>query len=112
MITRRNVTKGAAWAVPALTVAAAAPSLAASNTGHTVISACKYPGNSGPVKKGYRLVIAGEETTVTIGNASLFSVTEYPGGYEYVFKSNSNSGAEPVVTVNGKIIAVHFNPCN
>jgi hypothetical protein len=51
---RRSVVKGAAWAVPAVAVAAAAPTVAASVgllefTG----KACKLPGNANDIFKGY-----------------------------------------------------------
>ena len=51
---RRSVVKGAAWAVPAVVVAGAAPTVAASVvpldfTGN----ACKLPGNSQSIFKGY-----------------------------------------------------------
>ncbi|KRF43276.1 hypothetical protein ASH01_15875 [Terrabacter sp. Soil811] len=51
---RRSVVKGAAWAVPAVVVAGAAPTVAASSgplafTG----GACKLPGNSTDILKGY-----------------------------------------------------------
>lgn len=51
---RRSVVKGAAWAVPAVVVAGAAPTVAASEgplrfTG----GACKLPGNANDIFKGY-----------------------------------------------------------
>ena len=51
---RRSVVKGAAWAVPAVVVAAAAPTVAASQ-GFLTFSgrACKLPGNSQSIFKGY-----------------------------------------------------------
>jgi hypothetical protein len=51
---RRSVVKGAAWAVPAVVVAAAAPTVAAS-LGFLTFSgrACKLPGNSQSIFKGY-----------------------------------------------------------
>ncbi|TBT87408.1 hypothetical protein ET989_03630 [Propioniciclava sinopodophylli] len=47
-ISRRTLAKGAAWSVPAVAVAAAAPAYAKSSGGPTVtvLSACKQPGNS------------------------------------------------------------------
>jgi hypothetical protein len=51
---RRSVVKGAAWAVPAVVVAAAAPTVAASAGFLTFSgSACKLPGNSQDTFKGY-----------------------------------------------------------
>jgi len=57
---RRSVVKGAAWAVPAVVVAAAAPTVAASAgllelTGN----ACKLPGNSNSIYKGYVFELKG-----------------------------------------------------
>ncbi|MEO7448920.1 MAG: hypothetical protein ABI336_11670 [Humibacillus sp.] len=51
---RRSVVKGAAWAVPAVVVAAAAPTVAASQGLLTLNgNACKLPGNSQSTYKGY-----------------------------------------------------------
>lgn len=51
---RRSVVKGAAWAVPAVVVAGAAPTVAAS-AGPLSFSggACKLPGNANDIFKGY-----------------------------------------------------------
>jgi hypothetical protein len=59
-VSRRRVLTAAAWSLPVVAVGAAAPAMAASPfepppfdlqfTG----TACKYPGNSGPIRKGYR----------------------------------------------------------
>lgn len=51
---RRSVVKGAAWAVPAVVVAGAAPTVAAS-VGPLEFTggACKLPGNSSDILKGY-----------------------------------------------------------
>ncbi|MGW5242053.1 hypothetical protein ACWEOW_24240 [Monashia sp. NPDC004114] len=61
---RRSVVKGAAWAVPAVVVAGAAPTVAASNgplefTG----GACKLPGNATDVLKGYVFELTANNTT-------------------------------------------------
>ena len=51
---RRSVVKGAAWAVPAVVVAGAAPTVAASPPGLAFTGgACKLPGNSSSLFKGY-----------------------------------------------------------
>jgi hypothetical protein len=55
-VSRRTVAKAMAWAVPALAVSAAVPAYAASQailqaTG----AACKLPGNSGSLYKGYAI---------------------------------------------------------
>lgn len=56
---RRNFAKGAAWTVPAISIAAAAPMIAASTGFPTRVTgwACKMPGNSGAIKHGYRVVL-------------------------------------------------------
>lgn len=52
-ISRRTLTKGAAWAVPAVLVAQATPAFAASPGKLQVTgNACKLPGNSNPTYKG------------------------------------------------------------
>ncbi|WP_330476610.1 hypothetical protein [Terrabacter sp. C0L_2] len=61
---RRSVVKGAAWAVPAVVVAGAAPTVAASAgllslTGQ----ACKLPGNSNSIYKGYVFELVGNNVT-------------------------------------------------
>jgi hypothetical protein len=52
---RRAVVRGAAWATPAVVIAAAAPSVAASVTVALRVtgSGCKLPGNSNDLVKGY-----------------------------------------------------------
>lgn len=51
---RRSVVKGAAWAVPVVAVAAGAPAMAASQGLLSFTGlACKLPGNSGELLKGY-----------------------------------------------------------
>jgi hypothetical protein len=51
---RRSVVKGAAWAVPAVVVAGAAPTVAASEGFLTFTGrACKLPGNSQSIFKGF-----------------------------------------------------------
>lgn len=74
--TRRTLVKGAAWSVPVIAVAGAAPALAASGNPPTVTvgGACKLPGNScGNVfVKGYIF-------DVTITNATGKAIYIYPG---------------------------------
>lgn len=79
-VSRRTVVKGAAWAVPAITVASAVPAVAASGTvTFTNLSlACKLPGGSCDkppinVKKGYRVAMT-VCNTVT-GNPGNVTVT-------------------------------------
>ena len=51
---RRSVVKGAAWAVPAIAVASAAPTVAASEGPLSFTGgACKLPGNANDIFKGY-----------------------------------------------------------
>lgn len=62
-ITRRTVTRGMAWTVPAVSIAAAAPAYAV--TGPTpdiaFVGACKFPGNSCQLaNKGYGMAFAVE----------------------------------------------------
>ncbi|WP_404392330.1 hypothetical protein [Humibacillus xanthopallidus] len=57
---RRSVVKGAAWAVPAVVVASAAPTVAASQGLLTLNgNACKLPGNSQSTFKGYVFELKG-----------------------------------------------------
>jgi hypothetical protein len=69
---RRTVVRGAAWAMPAVIVAAPAPAVAASTEALTFTgSACKLPGGSSDNYKGYVFEIAvsspgGSEDTVTV----------------------------------------------
>lgn len=71
-LTRRTVVRGAAWAMPAVVVAASAPAVAASTAPVTFTgSACKLPGGSSDSYKGYvfELVVttpAGSADTVTV----------------------------------------------
>jgi hypothetical protein len=61
---RRTVVKGAAWAVPAVVVAGAAPAMAASPGIITFTgNACKLPGNSQSIFKGYVFELKGNNVT-------------------------------------------------
>jgi hypothetical protein len=67
---RRNVVKGAVWAVPAVVVAGAAPAMAATPI-VTIGSgtACKHPGNGDTKHYHFELIVTntgGTTTTVTI----------------------------------------------
>ena len=56
-VSRRRVLTAAAWSLPVVAVGAAAPAMAASPPPFDLTftgTACKYPGNSGPIRKGYR----------------------------------------------------------
>ena len=54
-VRRRTVTKGMAWAVPAIAIAAPVPAYAAASEGNFVLegTGCKLPGNSNDIYKGY-----------------------------------------------------------
>ena len=52
-ISRRRVVAGAAWSVPAVVIASAAPAMAASGPLSFSGRACKLPGNSSDLYKGY-----------------------------------------------------------
>jgi hypothetical protein len=71
-LSRRTVVRGAAWAMPAVVVAAPAPAVAASTAPLSFTgSACKLPGGSSDTYKGYVFEIVvttpgGSEDTVTV----------------------------------------------
>src|SRR5262245_32612177 len=61
---RRTVVKGAAWAVPAVVVAGAAPAMAASPGFLTFTGrACKLPGNSTSTFKGFVFELVAKNVT-------------------------------------------------
>lgn len=78
-VSRRTVVKGAAWAVPAITVASAVPAVAASGTVtfNNLNTACKLPGASCEpdtgVEKGY--VVAMEVCNTVTGDPGTITVT-------------------------------------
>lgn len=86
--TRRTLVKGAAWSVPVVAMgaqAAAADVTCSPNSCPTVVTfsgnACKLPGNSQDIYKGYRfeLVATNQSTTdvvVTINSVTVANVTE------------------------------------
>ncbi len=85
---RRSVVKGAAWAVPAVVVASAAPAMAGSPPPRpprprVVFSgaACKLPGNSQDIFKGYRFQLnvtnqASQPILIVIDSVRVGGVTE------------------------------------
>lgn len=101
---RRNLAKGVAWTAPAIAVAAAAPSLAASSTPPKVTGfAEKCPGASdvpgGWPRHGYRVVLTTDADVVvpvevTLGNgksaAIVSDATPIPGGFEFVVDAGSS----------------------
>ena len=115
-VSRRNVTKGAAWAAPVLMVAAAAPMVAASTAPPTRVVgwADKCPGASDVPgdwpKHGYRVVltITPEPTIVvpiqvTLGNKKYATIITDPvrtsDGWEFVVDADS-SPSTLTITVN------------
>ena len=102
---RRALAKGVAWTAPAIMVAAAAPSLAASPTGAPKVtgSAWKCPGASdvpgGWPRHGYLVRLATDAEVVvpvevTLGNGRhatiLGDAVPVPGGFEFVVDAGSS----------------------
>ena len=120
MTDRRTVAKGVAWTLPVLTIAAAAPSLAASGSPTPTPAgwADKCPGASdvpgGWPKQGYRLVLSNVEGTPVIahieqGNGKTPDVVQGPtplGGktWEWVIDAKS-SPSTLIVTLVGHMPA-------
>nr|NLI50713.1 hypothetical protein [Propionibacterium sp.] len=80
-LSRRTLAKGAAWAVPAVGIAAAAPAMAASGGGPTLVlgAACKNPGNSCKSRpKGY--TVAAQICNDTPLDIWIFNVTYTTSG--------------------------------
>lgn len=109
---RRDLAKGAAWTAPAIMVAAAAPSLAASPTDPALSAAAdKCPGASdvpgGWPKHGYRLTITGTAESpygisVTLNNGKPATVVAgptptAPGVWEYVLDAGSSPSSLTVL---------------
>ena len=73
---RRSVVKGAAWAVPAVVVAGAAPTVAASAGLLTLNgNACKLPGNSQSIFKGYVFELIANNVTGANPRDAIIEVT-------------------------------------
>jgi hypothetical protein len=92
--TRRTLVRGAAWTVPAVLVAGAAPIVAASAGAGVVVAtgACKLPGHAHGNDKGYRL-------TLTASNPA-----GGPGDFVVAIRSFTVDGVPAtnvVVTANG-----------
>lgn len=119
-VSRRNVAKGSAWAAPVLMVAAAAPMVAASTSPETTVTgwACKMPGNSGPIKHGYRVTLVASPSAsvvmpveVRLGNGKMALIitdaTRTGEGWEFVVDAKS-SPSKLIVTVNvdGSLVTV------
>ena len=121
---RRALAKGVAWAAPAVMVAAAAPSLAASSDPVARVTgyACKMPGNSGQIKHGYRVTLSTDAEVVipvevTLSNGKhatiLGDVAPVPGGFEFVVDAGSSpSKLTVIVNVDGTThtLAVKAHP--
>lgn len=113
-ISRRSLAKGVAWAAPAVTIAAAAPSLAASvgepptvDEGRSHGTRCQGSSQEpAGYNKGYRVFLAVEPATapapvlVSVVNGSgetqtivsgPVAVSGKPGVYEYVVEGGSSS---------------------
>ncbi|CAM3575693.1 hypothetical protein E4A47_04035 [Micrococcus flavus] len=91
-LSRRKVTAGIAWSVPAVAAVAAAPFAAASPTGCVSAvpgTAVKFPGGSGPdgIKHGY-----GFEVTIT--NDSPIAVYVNPGTVTVDFEKSKDKKGE------------------
>lgn len=132
MITRRNVTKGAAWTLPVLTVAGAAPAIAASPNPpeETRVSgyADKCPGASdvpgGYPKHGYRVVLDIQPAPTIVvpievrqnnGKvAQILTDAVYTGlGWEFIVDAKSSpSKLTVIVNVDGTLhtIAIKAKP--
>lgn len=131
MIDRRNLATGVAWAAPAITIAAAAPSLAASPTTPTPTvtgHADKCPGASdvpaGWPRHGYRvtLVVSPEPSVVVpvevrLGNRKhatiLTDATRTSAGWEFVVDAASSPSSLTVTAnIDGSLrtVAVKARP--
>jgi hypothetical protein len=137
---RRAVVRTGVWAVPVVATAAAAPAFAGTGapppvTVDCVGAACKLPGNSTDVRKGYRMMLTFHSTsqsaqaiTITSFTISGAPTTDFtpksfmvpPGTSTRVFivqSSNSSQRAATVsylVTGQSKSVVVDFGsfkPC-
>lgn len=137
---RRAVVRTGVWAVPAVAVAASAPAFAGTGEPPPVTidgigAACKLPGNSTDVYKGYRMVLTFHNTTAdaqpltvldfTISGAATTDFTPksftVPSGDStklFIVQSTTSSQRYATVTylVDGQTISTvvdfqSFNPC-
>ena len=97
-VSRRRVVAGAAWSVPAVMVASAAPAMAASQclTATFGGESCKYPG-SGQNAKGYKLQIC------FTNNCDISATIE-------VKSVQGNAASSPLVAVNQTVTVPAHNP--
>lgn len=123
-IDRRTLAKGAAWAAPVLTVAAAAPMVAASHTPSPTVTgwADKCPGASDVPgqwpKHGYRVVLTVRPepsvvvpVNVRLGNGKYAKVItdaiRSGEGWEFVVDANSSPSSMTVtVNIDGSLVTV------
>ena len=96
-ISRRRVVAGAAWSVPAVVIASAAPAMAASGPLSFSGRACKLPGNSSDLYKGYVFELESDnpggnplDTVIQIRNVA---VNAEPTGFKVVVKDTQNACA-------------------
>jgi hypothetical protein len=137
---RRAVVRTGVWAVPVVATAAAAPAFAGTNapppvTVDAVGAACKLPGSSTDVRKGYRMVLTFHNTSgspqavvvtsFTISGAPTTDVTPksftVPNGISsrvFIVQSSTSSQRSATVSylVNGQSRSTvvdfgSFNPC-
>jgi len=96
---RRSVVKGAAWAVPAVVVAGAAPTVAAS-AGFLTLNgnACKLPGNSQSIYKGYVFEAISNNVTGPLPRDAIVEITSVTvagspdlGAYKVVLPGGAQS---------------------
>ncbi|NLT25725.1 MAG: hypothetical protein GXX90_03555 [Microbacteriaceae bacterium] len=120
-ISRRTVAAGAAWAVPAVLFAGAAPAFAVSPViSGTYESTCKYPGNSiQGCKFGYRTVTTWTSTApVDVDVAFTFSATWDSGAslvrvfVDGVEQTGTTATIPAGSTVNIVLIASSSNSAN
>jgi hypothetical protein len=96
-ISRRTVVKGTAWAVPAIVVAGPAPRASATPLPPITIggTACKFPGNSGPIFKGIKFQLIITNPNPTNVNVTIDTLTLGTG------ESSTTITPNPVVTTPG-----------
>lgn len=118
-VSRRTVVKGAAWAVPAITVASAVPAYASSApieiTGVSI--SCKHPGNAGTFEKAYHIEFTFKNTSdeaVTFTLPGLVSIAGSPASSQQSCVPTSGdptAGAPLYVTVPAgttQVWVVHY----
>jgi hypothetical protein len=105
---RRSVVKGAAWAVPAVVVAGAAPTVAAS-AGFLTLNgnACKLPGNSQSTFKGYVFEAISNNVTGPLPRDAIVEITSITvagspdlGAYKVVLPGGAQSCSCSCGTLN------------